>query len=82
MTENKNFTYCELSKEQNIEISGGHVRGFGGCSRGVCHTVNVGRNTTIDASYFFEECPILQEVRLGEKCSFRGDNSFAGCSSL
>lgn len=79
MTEN--IEYCELSNETVVEISG-NVIGFGGCSRGVCNTVVVASNTTIDASYFFEECPILQEVSLGEKCSFRGDNIFAGCSSL
>ena len=79
MTEN--IEYCELSNETVVEISG-NVGGFGGCSRGVCNTVVVASNTTITASYFFEECPILQEVRLGERCSFRGDNIFAGCSSL
>lgn len=79
MTEN--IEYCELSNETVVQISG-NVRGFGGCSRGVCNTVVVTSKTTIDASYFFEECQILQEVSLGEKCSFRGDNNFARCSSL
>lgn len=79
MTEH--IDYCKLSNETVVSISG-NVGGFGGCSHGVCDTVVVASNTTIDASYFFEECPILQEVSLGEKCSFRGDNIFAGCSSL
>lgn len=75
------FGYKELSKRLNVKISD-RVFGFGGCSDGVCHTVEVAQNTTIEAPYFFEECKELGVVNVGKNVDVYGNNVFQNCFSL
>lgn len=53
MAQNSELKYGELSGDQEINISG-DIRGFGGCSGGICHTVNIASNTTIEGPYFLK----------------------------
>jgi hypothetical protein len=73
--------YKNLSRLRDVKISG-HVSGFGGCSHGVCHTVNVAPNTTIEGPYSFEECKGLEVVNFCENVDVHGNNVFQNCSSL
>ena len=73
--------YKNLSRLLDVKISG-HVFGFGCCSRGVCHTVNVAPNTTIEGPYSFEECEGLKVLNFGENVDVHGNNVFQNCSSL
>ena len=78
----KYFEYKELSEHQKVDISG-HVSGFGGCSHGVCHTVEVAPNAKIEkAPYFFANCEGLEVVNFGENVLVNANNVFTGCSSL
>lgn len=53
MAENSELKYGELSQEPEINIFG-DIDGFGGCSGGICHTVNIGPNSRIKGSYFLK----------------------------
>jgi hypothetical protein len=81
MEENLECKYCELSKEPEINISG-HVDGFGICSNGICHTVNIASNTIIDGPCSFENCGNLTTVNFGQNVLITANNTFIGCSSL
>ena len=73
--------YKTLSRLLDVKISG-HVSGFGGCSGGVCHTVEVAQNTTIEGPYSFEKCKGLKVLNFGENVSITSNNTFHNCSSL
>jgi len=81
MAQNSEYTYGQLSGELEIKISG-VIDGFGGCSGGICHTVNIGPNSRINGPYFFEKCPNLITVRFDGKILITSNNTFLGCSSL
>ena len=77
------FEYKTLSEHQKVDISG-RVSGFGGCSRGVCRTLEVAPNTTIEkeAPYFFANCEELEVVSVGGNVIFDANNVFQNCFSL
>lgn len=75
------FPYRELSEEPEINISG-HVDGFGICSNGICHTVNIASNTIIDGPCSFENCRNLTTVNFGQNILITANNTFIGCSLL
>ena len=75
------FGYKKLSGLMDVKVSG-RVSGFGGCSHGVCHTVNVAPNTTIEGPYSFEKCEKLEVVSVGENVIFDTNNLFHKCFSL